>query len=105
MVNTTISAPFGWRSRISLLATLVSLAFLGCRMTDLPIWDSSAPSPAGAFEVETVRDVSYYDGPGAVRRHRLDLFLPKGCTNYPVVVLVHGGAWVCGDNRCCGLYS
>src|SRR5439155_11237646 len=38
-------------------------------------------------------------------RHRLDLFLPCGVKDYPVVVLVHGGAWVIGDNRCCGLYS
>src|SRR5262249_14683330 len=25
--------------------------------------------------------------------------------DYPVVILVHGGAWMLGDNRCCGLYS
>src|SRR5262249_23495909 len=31
--------------------------------------------------------------------------IPKGKSGYPVVVLVHGGAWMMGDNRCCGLYS
>jgi acetyl esterase/lipase len=53
-----------------------------------------------------MRDVAYYDGPDADGfRHRLDLFLPKGKTDFPVVVLVHGGFWMMGDNRCCGLYS
>ncbi len=33
------------------------------------------------------------------------MFLPKGKQDYPVVILVHGGAWIMGDNRCCGLYS
>src|SRR5207237_6481418 len=38
-------------------------------------------------------------------RNRLDLYLPKGKKDFPVVFLVHGGAWMLGDNRCCGLYS
>lgn len=74
-------------------------------MTDLPLWKPAA-SPADAFQVERVREVAYCSGPDADdRRHRLDLFLPAGQRNYPVVVLVHGGAWMLGDNRCCGLYS
>jgi acetyl esterase/lipase len=56
--------------------------------------------------VVCIRDVVYHEGPGpASSRHRLDLFLPKGVKDYPVVLLVHGGAWVMGDNRSCGLYS
>jgi acetyl esterase/lipase len=56
--------------------------------------------------VEQVRGVVYSKGPEVTDfRHRLDLFLPKGRRDYPVVVLVHGGAWMMGDNRCCGLYS
>src|SRR5262249_46346472 len=55
---------------------------------------------------DRIRDLAYYDGPDAdPYRHRLDLFLPKGRKGFPVVVLVHGGAWIVGDNRCCGLYS
>jgi acetyl esterase/lipase len=73
-------------------------------VTDVPVWH--AAHSAGDCEVEQVRDVAYYDGKGAdPLRHRLDLFLPRGQKDYPVVVLVHGGAWVAGDNRCCGLYS
>jgi acetyl esterase/lipase len=58
------------------------------------------------FEVEAVRDVAYYRGPDADgRRQRLDLFLPRGVKDYPVVVLVHGGAWMFGNKSCCGYYS
>src|SRR5262249_61341733 len=34
-----------------------------------------------------------------------DIFIPRGKKDCPVAVLVHGGAWIMGDNRCCGLYS
>ena len=37
-------------------------------------------------------------GQGADKvRHSLDLYLPKGQKDFPVVVLVHGGAWMVGD--------
>ena len=53
-----------------------------------------------------LRDVAYYDDAQAdAHRHKLDLYLPKGQKDFPVVVFVHGGAWMLGDNRCCGLYS
>jgi acetyl esterase/lipase len=87
---------------IAVLATLTA----GCRVTDMTLWQPAEPMPPDACQVEVVKDVAYYSGPGADDlRHRLDLFLPKGKTNCPVVLLVHGGAWVLGDNRCCGLYS
>jgi acetyl esterase/lipase len=75
-------------------------------MGSLPVWGAVRPSSAGPWAVQQVRDIAYYRGPDADRfRHRLDLFLPRGKRDYPVVVLVHGGAWMLGDNRCCGLYS
>jgi acetyl esterase/lipase len=55
--------------------------------------------------VERIADVPYYSGADAKDRHTVDLFVPKGRTGYPVVVLVHGGAWIMGDNRCCGLFA
>src|SRR5207249_1271476 len=52
------------------------------------------------------RDVAYRDDAQASAvRHRLDLYLPRGKKDFPVVVLAHGGAWMVGDNRCCGLYN
>jgi acetyl esterase/lipase len=62
--------------------------------------------PTRTFEVETVQDVSYYEGPGADKvKHRLDLYLPKGNKNFPVLFFVHGGAWRHGDKNYLGIYS
>ena len=92
------------RLRCVAAAFMLLLLIVGCRITDMTLWRPI--DRPDACEVERIRRVSYYDGSDADRvRHRLDLFLPKGRTDYPVVVLVHGGAWVIGDNRCCGLYS
>jgi acetyl esterase/lipase len=91
--------------QIRLAVALVLLAVAACRVTDLRLWRRVEQTP-GACEVERIRNVAYWAGPRADRvRHRLDLFLPRGKTHYPVVILVHGGAWLFGDNRCCGLYS
>jgi acetyl esterase/lipase len=83
---------------------------LSTRLTHIPLWnlpprDKSNPPPAGTFEVEEVRDLSYRDGPADPIRQRLDMYLPKGKKDFPVLVFVHGGAWVIGDNRSAGLYS
>jgi acetyl esterase/lipase len=76
------------------------------RVMNIPLWRPLPPAAPGALDVEEVRDIAYRDGPSADPiRHRLDLVLPRGRKNYPVVVLVHGGGWVMGDNRCCGLYT
>jgi acetyl esterase/lipase len=62
--------------------------------------------PARTFEVESHRDIAYYKGDDADPvRHRLDVFVPKGHKDYPVVLLVHGGAWMFGDKSCVGLYT
>lgn len=75
------------------------------RIMSIPLWRPLPPAP-GAVEVGEMRDISYRDGAHADPiRHRLDAFVPRGKKNYPVVVLVHGGGWAMGDNRCCGLYS
>jgi acetyl esterase/lipase len=72
----------------------------------IPLWRPLAPPAPGAVSVQEVREIAYRNDAAADPiRHRLDLFLPRGTKNYPVVVLVHGGGWDMGDNRCCGLYS
>jgi acetyl esterase/lipase len=97
--------PSGLLSRVAWL--WLGLAFLGipaCRWTDIPLWVAAKPAP-NAWDVEEVRGIVYYDGPGADQcRHRLDLFLPKGCKDFPVVVFIHGGAWCTCDNHFWGLY-
>ncbi len=44
--------------------------------------------------VREVKDIPYIDDSNA--KHRLDLYLPEG-SGFPVLIFVHGGAWVRGD--------
>src|SRR5260370_193378 len=87
------------------LVAIGSLGIPACRVSKLPFRDKSAA--AGTFEVEWIKDIVYYHGleDDSSRHHQLDLFLPKDHKGFPVVVLIHGGAWMVGDNRCCGLFS
>lgn len=48
---------------------------------------------AAAADVKIVRDERY----GEADRHRLDLFVPAGARDLPVLVFVHGGGFVSGD--------
>ncbi len=68
---------------------------------------AAAAKPAEKpFEVETVADVAYCTGDGAdAVKHKLDLYLPKGHKDYPVLFFVHGGAWRTGDKNFFGAYS
>ncbi len=57
-----------------------------------------AEDPAPTYEVETHKDVAYYEGDNADPvKHKLDLYLPKGLKDFPVLFFVHGGAWQMGD--------
>lgn len=62
---------------------------------------AEAAVPGSAeFVCRAVRDVAYYSGPDAhPQKHQLDLYVPVGCPDFPVVVFVHGGAWRHGDKR------
>ncbi|MBY0527387.1 MAG: alpha/beta hydrolase fold domain-containing protein [Gemmataceae bacterium] len=54
----------------------------------------------GDFEVEIVKDVAYYEGDDAdANKHKLDLYLPNGHKDYPVLFFVHGGSWRGGDRK------
>jgi len=78
------------------------LQSLAWQATSIPLWKSGVASG----EIEEVRDVPYKTGPGTDSfRHRLDMYLPRNKKDFPIVVLVHGGGWDTGDNRCSGLYS
>src|SRR5262245_64112241 len=59
------------------------------------------------YSVQTVKDIAYYDGPDQHKiKHKLDLYLPKGLKDFPVLFFVHGGAWVHGDkDMLFGLYG
>ena len=54
----------------------------------------------GDFEVEVVPNIAYYQGEAADEvRHKLDLYLPKGQKNFPVLIFVHGGTWKSGSKN------
>ena len=47
--------------------------------------------------VETHTNLTYYSGEGADKyRHRLDLYVPKGKRDVPVMMFVHGGGFTVG---------
>ncbi|MSR29981.1 MAG: alpha/beta hydrolase [Gemmataceae bacterium] len=61
------------------------------------------PAPPALIEK---KDIPYYEGEGKdPKKHRLDLFIPKGAKGAKVLVFVHGGAWVQGDKGFMGIYS
>jgi len=66
----------------------------------------AAEEPAKTYKVKKVKDVVYYDGPDKDKdKHKLDLYLPEGKKDFPVLFFIHGGAWVFGDRNFFGMYS
>jgi acetyl esterase/lipase len=60
--------------------------------------------PKGLYTVKVVHNIAYYDGPDADPvKHRLDLYMPEGKTDAPVLFFVHGGAWTIGDKNQFGI--
>jgi acetyl esterase/lipase len=60
----------------------------------------------GNYEVEVIKNVAYYDGKDADEvRHKLDLYLPKGQKDYPVLLFIHGGAWKAGSKEFAGKFG
>src|SRR5438552_17604452 len=60
----------------------------------------TAVKVGGPFDVEVVKDIAYQEGDDP--KHKLDLYLPKGQKDFPVLFFVHGGSWRSGDR---GLYG
>lgn len=57
----------------------------------VPLW-------LGDRRVERIPDLAYR--PDGLRRHRCDVYRPRGgVTGAPVLVQVHGGAWLVGNKR------
>src|SRR6266566_8228887 len=59
-----------------------------------------APSAHAADAVRVVKDVPYLDGANyAANKDKLDLYLPDGAKNVPVIVSYYGGALTAGDKN------
>jgi acetyl esterase/lipase len=58
-----------------------------------------AADPSG-LAVEKHADVAYRTDPDAdTDRHKLDVYVPKGKTDFPVLFFVHGGSWKSGSKN------
>src|SRR5581483_10396907 len=63
-----------------------------------PAAPDAAPAAAGAFEVARHTDIPYRTDKDADKeRHKLDVYLPKGKKEFPVLFFVHGGGWKSGN--------
>jgi acetyl esterase/lipase len=81
------------------------LLVTGLAVVGLPATGAAEPPPR-TYEVESYFDLAYYEGEDADPvRHKLDMFLPKGAKGYPVVVILHGGAWLMGNKSLNGRYT
>ncbi|HEY0467913.1 MAG TPA: alpha/beta hydrolase, partial [Polyangiaceae bacterium] len=57
-----------------------------------------APATDSEQSISVVRNLSYLSGDAPTpSKGRLDLYLPRGSSRFPVVVAIHGGALVEGD--------
>lgn len=58
------------------------------------------PPKADKLEVEVHKDIPYRTDKEADKaRHALDVYLPKGKKDFPVLFFVHGGAWIVGSKE------
>ena len=54
----------------------------------------------GQHEVSVLADIPYReDSEADAKKHKLDLFLPKGGIGFPVLFFIHGGGWTSGDRK------
>ena len=59
---------------------------------------TTRPSTELSAAVEARKDIVYIDGKSEDEgKHKLDIYVPKGKSNFPVVVFYHGGSWRSGD--------
>jgi acetyl esterase/lipase len=62
--------------------------------------DLALPPTSLSENVKAVGDVPYTVGkPQDADKHQLDLYLPAGTKNFPVLFFVYGGSWRSGDRR------
>jgi arylformamidase len=65
--------------------------------TDRAVWAAKPDAPS---DMEVSKDLRYDDSPGSnPKLNALDLYLPAGKRNVPLVVYVHGGGWRAGDKE------
>lgn len=85
--------------RIALVATL-SLAVGYSPAREKP---AAAPEPRPMeFDTEKHADLAYRTDSDADVRHKLDLYVPIGPKNFPIIMFIHGGGWKSGSKTLYG---
>src|SRR6516225_5364587 len=83
---------------LPVLAMALWIAPAGARAADPATPGSTIPIVVQ--DVRVIADVPYYTGKDADPiKHKLDLYLPKGQKDFPVLFFVHGGTWKSGDRK------
>lgn len=60
-------------------------------------WAGGAQNAGEPAKTEVIKGISYYQGKdGDEEKNKLDLYLPVGKKNFPVVFFIHGGGWTKG---------
>jgi acetyl esterase/lipase len=83
--------------RAWLAVPVVGALFAGPATT----WAAAPDKPRETFVVDEALDLAYHHED---KRQVLDVFRPRGVEDRPVVLFVHGGAWMLGDKNFFGLY-
>jgi acetyl esterase/lipase len=61
---------------------------------------ADAEDTKGKYEVEKKLDITYNAAKDADPvRHKLDVYVPKGAKDFPVMMFVHGGTWKSGNKE------
>ena len=91
-------------SRTSCLVLAVATLLPATAFSQTPGAGDAKGAPR--FPVEVVSDIAYREGKDAdPSKHKLDLFLPKGRKDFPVLFFVHGGGWTTGDRKLYGQFG
>jgi acetyl esterase/lipase len=70
------------------------------------LWAAAAQAQTPTFEQQSFLNIAYYEGKDADPvRHRLDVYVPKGQKDFPVLFFVHGGGWIKGSKDQFGIYT
>ena len=84
------------KMQISVIVSAAMLAWATAAAQEEPKQPTSKPT----IGVKVLRDLQYVED--GHERHRLDLYLPeKAEGRLPVVVWIHGGAWMAGSKEGC----
>lgn len=80
---------------------LMLLAVIGCLLSAPCLTaGEKKDKAAGKYKVRVVADLVYYKTKEAdPDKHKLDLYLPKGKKDFPVLFFIHGGGWTRGSRK------